>query len=386
MAGSYTKGDLEPAVKNVLITGGAGFIGSHLAADLIARGYRVTLLDNLSAQIHGENAPPPQLAGTSTFIRGDVRSREDWLRALRDQDVVVHLAAETGTGQSMYAVERYMDVNVRGTALLLDLLANQSHRVGRIVIASSRAVYGEGKYRCPQHGVVYPESRKAADMQRGDFSIKCPQCALELALVPTDEDSRLHPESIYGISKHAQEQMVLVTGRALGIPVVALRYQNVYGPGQSLRNPYTGILSIFSTRIRHGAPISIFEDGTESRDFVYIDDVVNATRLAIESDAAAHGVFNVGSGVATSVLAVAHGLREGLGGDSTVEVDGRFRLGDIRHNLADITRIRHALGFEPRTGFAQGLDRFIAWVRTQELPVDQFARSIEELERRGLYK
>lgn len=373
-------------MKNVLISGGAGFIGSRLASTLVSHGYRVTVLDNLSAQIHGEDGSSGNDTEHYSFIKGDVRSREDWLRALKDQNLVVHLAAETGTGQSMYQIERYVDVNVRGTAHLLDILANEPHSVEKMLVASSRAIYGEGKYHCPDHNDVYPFARYTADMQAGDFSVKCPVCGHEATLRPTDEDSRLHPSSVYGVSKHSQEQLFMTVGRSLGIATVALRYQNVYGPGQSLLNPYTGILSVFSTRIRNCAPISIFEDGKEGRDFVFIDDVIEATRLAIEKRASNFETFNVGSGVRTDVLTVAHLLRSALGGSCAIEVSGKFRVGDIRDNLADISKIKSLLGFVPKVEFAEGIRRFADWVRTQSVPKDRFEDSIEEMRRRGLYK
>lgn len=372
-------------VNNVLITGGAGFIGSSLTRDLAARGHRITILDNLSAQIHGSGSgmgPPAAHA----FVRGDVRSREDCRRALAGQEVLVHLAAETGTGQSMYDIERYVDVNVRGTAQLLDLLANEPHSVERIVVASSRAIYGEGKYDCGVHGTVYPGARRRADLERGDFEVKCPRCGRSARAVPTDEDSLPSPASIYGISKLAQEQLCMTVGRSLGIPTVVLRYQNVYGPGQSLRNPYTGILSIFSTRIRNGSAISIFEDGHESRDFVYIDDAVQATRLAVEADVQGVEVFNVGSGARTEVLSVAHALRAALGGTSPVVIDGSFRAGDIRESVADLARIRARLGYEPQVAFTTGIARFVEWVLAREVPQDRFDSTMDEMRRRGLYR
>jgi dTDP-L-rhamnose 4-epimerase len=373
-------------VKNVLISGGAGFIGCNLAVALASRKYRVTVLDNFSAQIHGDSTVifPAELE--IQILKGDVRSREDWLRSLVNQDVVVHFAAETGTGQSMYRIERYMGVNVLGTANLLELLANEPHSVKKILVASSRAIYGEGKYHCDEHGSIYPSSRAEADMLSGDFAVKCPACKRDVALLPTDEGSRIHPSSVYGISKQTQEQLFMTVAQSLRIPSVALRYQNVYGPGQSLLNPYTGILSIFSTRIRNGAPLSIFEDGNESRDFIYIDDVVEATRMAIESDAADYEVFNVGTGTRTDVLSVARRLCSALGGRSAIEVSGKFRVGDIRHNFADVSKIQARLGFFPKVQFEEGIRRFAAWVTAQPVPADRFDDSIEELRRRGLYK
>jgi dTDP-L-rhamnose 4-epimerase len=373
-------------VKNVLISGGAGFIGSNLAIELASRHYHVTVLDNFSTQIHGNKSANPAPSRGIRILEGDIRSRDDWIRALANQDVVIHFAAETGTGQSMYRIERYISVNVLGTATFLELLANETHSVKKILVASSRAIYGEGKYHCTEHGSVYPCSRTDADMSSGDFTVKCPVCRRDVALLPTDEDSKIHPSSVYGISKQTQEQLCMTIGRSLGIPSVALRYQNVYGAGQSLLNPYTGILSIFSTRIRNDAPISIFEDGKESRDFVYIDDAVEATRLAIESSAADYEVFNVGTGIQTDILSVAHLLRDALCGRNAIDVSGKFRVGDIRHNFADISKIHNRLCFSPKVTFEEGVRRFAAWVATQPIPADRFDYSIEEMRRKGLYK
>lgn len=372
---------------NILITGGVGFIGSNLARALVARGHTVTVMDNLSPQIHGENSPLlATIRDQVRFLHGDVRNREDWIVALEGQDSVVHLAAETGTGQSMYEIERYVDVNIRGTALLLDLLANHPHSVRKLVVASSRSIYGEGRYRCRDHGIVFPVARKAADMERGDFNVKCPYCQKNVELLATTEDSRIHPSSLYGITKQNQEQMILTLGDSLGIPAIALRYQNVYGPGQSLSNPYTGILSIFSTRIKNGNEIVIFEDGEESRDFVYIDDVVCATVASVELETPGQHVVNIGAGVRTSVLTVARSLIDAYGADVPVRVTGNFRLGDIRDNFADITAARELLGYEPETDFANGIRKFAAWVDAQAVVEDTYEKSIAEMKAKGLYK
>jgi dTDP-L-rhamnose 4-epimerase len=372
--------------RNTLITGGAGFIGSNLARALVAEGHHVTVLDNLSPQIHGQTPDLSVLPREVTLITGDVRSRSDLERALEGQTAVVHLAAETGTGQSMYEIDRYSDVNIGGTAKLLDLLTNQPHQVERIVVASSRAIYGEGKHRCEAHGIVYPVARSERDMSNQDFDVKCPVCGRTTECMATDESSRIHPSSVYGITKQVQEQLVLTVGKGLGLHAVALRYQNVYGPGQSLKNPYTGILSIFSTRLRNGHGISVFEDGRESRDFVYIDDVVAATMRALESPAAAGQALNVGSGVLTDVKTVAWTIKELLGAPGDVEITGNFRIGDIRDNYADMTLAKEVLGFTPQVDFATGIAQFIAWVEGQSLAADGFAQSIEELRSKGLYR
>jgi dTDP-L-rhamnose 4-epimerase len=376
---------------NILITGGAGFIGSNLALKLIERGYEVTVLDNLSPQIHGLNPDVTSpiyssIKGKVRFIQGSVTQREDWNKALDGQDAVIHLAAETGTGQSMYEIQRYANVNIGGTALMLDILTNEKNTIEKLVLASSRAIYGEGMYCCHEHGIVYPEARHDEDMMSGDFGCKCPKCKFAVELVPTSEDSKVHPVSVYGISKYTQEQLVLNVGASIGLPAVAFRYQNVYGPGQSLSNPYTGILSIFSTRIKNHASINIFEDGKESRDFVYIDDVVDATILGLEKDAANFDAFNVGSGIPTDILTVAKSLCKHYKKVVDIYVSGNYRLGDIRHNYADLKKIQRALSYEPHWTFEKGIEAFCAWVDQQDIQDDNYLQSLSEMKTKNLFK
>ena len=376
-------------MKNILITGGAGFIGSNLTKKLVSKGYCITILDNLSKQIHGKDQKSElynSIKEISTFILGDVCNEEDWKKALKGQDAVIHLAAETGTGQSMYEISRYNDVNILGTSHLLDFLANNKNSVKKLIIASSRSIYGEGKYKCENHGVVYPNEREASNMMKGKFDSFCDVCGSELDLMPTDENSKIHPSSIYGITKQQQEQMILLMGKSLGIPAVALRYQNVYGPGQSLSNPYTGILSIFSTRMLNGNDIDIYEDGEESRDFVFIDDVVEATILALEKEEANHQIFNVGSGEATTVSQVANSLKSLYNSNANISIGGSFRLGDIRHNYADLNKIKNLLGFTAKFDFQTGISRFVDWVKTQEVKEDKYEQSLNELKNKGLIK
>ena len=380
-------------MEKILITGGAGFIGSNLALALLKRGHQVTVLDNLSEQIHGKNPEETSSLYLSIkdkvhFIKGTVACRETLQKAIADNTVIVHLAAETGTGQSMYEIQHYTDVNIGATALLLDILTNEKHSVKKVVVASSRAIYGEGKYyNKTKNTFVYPLQRTDNDMQKGDFEVKDPQNHSDvLELVATTEDAIIHPTSVYGITKQVQEQLVMTVCPTIGIAGVAFRYQNVYGPGQSLKNPYTGILSIFSTQIKNGNGINIFEDGKETRDFVFISDVVDATVLGIEKETANNQVFNVGTGVATDVITVATELSNNYGIQVPITISGNYRLGDIRHNYADITKAKQLLGFEPKVSFKEGLKQFTDWVNTQEVEEDKYQQSIDEMKAKGLYK
>ena len=378
-------------IGRVLITGGAGFIGSHIALKLIEKGYEVTVLDNLLEQIHGEDPDKTSplycsIKDKVRFIKGDVCNKALLEQALEDVDYVIHLAAETGTGQSMYEIKRYIDVNVGGTALLLDILTNTKNHVKRVVVAESRAIYGEGKYHCRKCGDVYPTERKDKDMAKGDFECHCPMCGGKVQLVATTEDSAIHPSSVYGIGKQVQGQLVHLICKNIDIESVSFRYQNVYGPGQSLTNPYTGILSIFSNRIKNHKGINIFEDGKETRDFVYIEDVVDATIAGMEVPEANGHVFNVGTGIATDVLTVAQTLCKHYGIEVPLIVSGNYRLGDIRHNYADITLAKQILAFQPKWTFDSGIKQFTDWVNRQELQTDNYEASLEEMKQKGLFK
>jgi dTDP-L-rhamnose 4-epimerase len=383
--------DLSMSKRKILITGGAGFIGSDLSLFLLQRGYEVTVLDNLSEQIHGtepEKRSPLYLSiqDKVKFIKGSVTSAEDWNKAIGDNEIIVHLAAETGTGQSMYQIRKYTEVNIGGTALMLDILANNKTAVKKIVVASSRAIYGEGKYISHELGIVYPGHRSSKEMDAGNFEVTYPGTKEPLQLVATDEESKIHPSSVYGITKYNQEQMIMTVCPSLGIAPVAFRYQNVYGPGQSLSNPYTGILSIFSTLIKNNKPINIFEDGKESRDFVYIDDVVQATYMGIEKPEADGEIFNVGTGMATTVSEVAKLLVDYYGAEIPVQVTGNYRLGDIRHNYADIGKIEKLLSFKPAYDFKAGLKNFTDWVNSQEVQRSAYEESVKEMRSKGLMK
>lgn len=378
-------------MKNILVTGGAGFIGSHLSLFLARQGFEVTVLDNLSRQVHGdypEITSPLFLSikDRVRFINGDVTNYNDLMIAIKDQDAIVHLAAETGTAQSMYEIKKYCDVNIGGTALISNILINNKNRVKKLVVASSRAIYGEGKYYCSRDGIVYPGTRKEENLLRGDFKCKCPVCGGPVKLMPTSEDSKLLPTSIYGITKQCQEQIILTVAKSLGISAVALRYQNVYGPGQSLVNPYTGILSIFSTQIKNNKNINVFEDGMESRDFVYIDDVIDATFLSLLSREPEQIAFNVGAEEPVNVLTIAETLIKSYNSKVKITISGNYRVGDIRHNYADLNLIFNKLGYRPKVKFEQGIRSFCNWVEKQNIMEDRLEPTIEELKSKGLFR
>jgi dTDP-L-rhamnose 4-epimerase len=373
---------------DVLVTGGAGFIGSNLTRRLLKEGCRVTVLDNFSPQIHGGiEELAADIKGDVRLVKGDVRDGNVLRTALANQDAVVHLAAETGTGQSMYELVRYESVNIGGTTLLMDLIINdQARSIQKIVVASSRAIYGEGAYRCAEHGRVFPGTRSSARMDKRDFGLYCPKCGKSCCVIPTEEDSPFQPSSFYGLTKQLQEQMVIMMAAAKGIDAAALRYQNVYGPGQSLQNPYTGILAIFSNLAKSGSPINIFEDGEESRDFVFIDDVVNATWCCLSQELKGAHTLNVGSGQLTTVLEVVDAIRQFWHSDSEISISGQYRVGDIRHNYADLKKINQLTGFTSSISFDHGIQSFLTWASDQTATGSGYQRSLDELKARGLFR
>lgn len=377
-------------MKNILISGGAGFIGSHLALHLKNFGYKVTVLDILSKQIHGENPETDsflyqKILGEVEIIKGDVTKKEDWKKAVIGKDAIIHLAAETGTGQSMYDISKYVETNILGTSQLLEVLMTEKYSIKKIILASTRAVYGEGKYRDAENKVHYPKHRNTEKMSGGNFEIFGEDGEV-LNAIATDENSALHPSSIYGITKQNQEQILQTICPNLGIQSTILRFQNVFGEGQSLKNAYTGILSIFSTQILNGEDLQIFEDGKESRDFIHIDDAVEAIKLALENDISDQKIYNVGTGTSTNVLQVAHNLIYNYQKNVEVKITGQFRIGDIRHNFADISKIKNELNFEPKISFENGMKRFTDWVITQKVEANNFQRSLNEMEVKGFLK
>ncbi len=376
--------------KKILITGGAGFIGSKLCIRLNQKGYDVTVLDNLSPQIHGKYPEYSYLYNSmkdkAIFILGNVCDIHDWEKSIDGCEAVIHLAAETGTGQSMYQIEKYTRSNIGGTSIMWDYLVNNIHNVKKVIVASSRAIYGEGKYICEKDGIIYPEKRYDHDLMRGKFEPKCPICGNDLTPCATDEKSDIKPKSIYALTKYSQEQMTHMMGEATGIKTTALRFQNVYGPGQSLSNPYTGILSIFSNLAKSNGAINIFEDGNESRDFVYIDDVIDSIILSLENQAADYESFNVGTGTATNVLTVANIIKDYFNSWSKLTISGNYRVGDIRHNYADIRKIKEKLSYCPKIDFTTGIRKFLQWADEQKKQDSAYDKSLDELKSRGLFK
>ena len=372
----------------VLITGGLGFIGRHIAELLVDEGRPVLLFDNLSPQTHGA---VPQFSACELvkhpwveIFRGDVRRPADWEKVLPGVSYVIHLAAETGTAQSMYEISRYTETNVGGTATLLDYLANRKHSVARIILGSSRAVYGEGAYRCAQCGPVYPPMRSDERLRCAQWEPLCPGCGDAIEGAATPESAKLAPASIYAATKLAQEDLVRIAARAMGIPAVILRMQNVYGEGQSLQNPYTGILSILSNQLRLGKTLNLYEDGEESRDFVHVSDVARAVVFALHTGVGDGCVLNVGSGCACTIAEVAALLGERLGSKTRPNITGQYRVGDVRYALADLTAIQLRLGFEPLITLEEGLDRFVTWVKTQPVEPDRLVKATQELLDRDL--
>ena len=375
-------------MRKILITGGAGFIGSNVAKVLVKEGFQITILDNFLPQIHGDkNNLSEELEGKVKLIIGDVADKSVLYAALQGQDAVIHYAAETGTGQSMYAVSHYTNVNIQATANLCDYIINEEHQIKCVIVASSRSIYGEGKYYSPEHGTVYPNSRTFNNLKES-FEVCCPITGkYNLKVEATDESSKIHPSSFYGITKQVQEQMIILAAQLKSINGFALRYQNVYGPGQSLKNPYTGILSIFTRLALQNEEINIFEDGLESRDFVHIEDVVKATISCLKLEKKGQHILNVGSGIPTNVLEVAQEIVSYLSSESEIKISGAFREGDIRHNYADLNCINEVIGFEPKWSIKDGLHSFIDWALLQkDIPKNNsdYKKSIKELEDKGL--
>ncbi|MBI2143984.1 SDR family NAD(P)-dependent oxidoreductase [Candidatus Woesearchaeota archaeon] len=372
--------------QKVLVTGGAGFIGSFIVDELVRDGHAVRVFDSLEPQIHGPAGKIPDYLNKSEkveFVRGDVLDYGAFREAVKDVDVVFHEAARVGVGQSMYEVSRYVDTNTNGTANLLNILANEKHSVKKVLVAASMSSYGEGAYTCSKCGPVSPELRSEKQMSQRKWELSCSGCGSILMPVPASESKLLQPTSVYAITKATQEDLVLCVCRAYGIPAVSLRYFNVYGPRQSLSNPYTGVAAIFMSRIKNGSPPIIFEDGMQSRDFVSVHDIAAANMLAMKSGAADYGIFNVGTGRPITIMAVAEAIARIYGKSIKPTVTNNYRKGDVRHCFADISRIKSRLGFEPKVSFEDGMRELISWA-DKASAVDMVDKATTELKSKGL--
>ncbi|HEU5303243.1 MAG TPA: NAD-dependent epimerase/dehydratase family protein [Gemmatimonadales bacterium] len=371
----------------ILLVGGAGFIGRHLARRLAAAGHQLTVLDSLTVQVHGKSADfPAEVREAADCVRGDARRSRDLRKVLPGQELIYWLAAETGTGQSMYRVGRYLDTNVAALATLLDELVGGRANPPKIVLTSSRAVSGEGGYRCPKDGLVTPGPRSGLDPVHG-WSPRCPACGGSVQPVATGEQLPPRPTSVYGWTKLAQEQLFQVVGEAIDLDYSILRLHNVYGPGQALGNPYTGVLMVFFNRALDGEPLILFEDGEITRDFVHVNDVVSALEAAgLRPATDRRRVYTIGSGTPVTIRAAAEAIRAVAGSSSPISVGGQFRVGDIRFALADSSRAEAELGYRPRVSFTEGLTRLLPWVREQQRPRDRSDQSAREMARIGLLR
>ncbi len=366
---------------SALVTGGAGLIGSHIVDAALARGWDVRVLDSLERQTH-RDGKPKWVPAEVEFVHGDVRNRRDWERALDGIDIVFHEAAYGGY---MPEIAKFIHVNAYGTALMLETIRNKNLPVRKIVLASSQAVYNEGAYRCPEHGHFYGTTRPLAQLQRGDYDVRCPICGTASEPAPTDEGAPIGGENVYAISKFDQERLSLSWGRATGIPVVALRYSCTYGPRQSVFNPYTGVIAIFCTRLMNDMPPLVYEDGKQSRDLIFVEDVAAANMLVATDDRANGRVFNVGTGQAMEIGALASLLADRLGKPIAPLMPGQFRPGEMRALISDISRLAE-LGFAPKTDLATGIDRYLDWIRTQGDIKDYFAAAERGLRKKAVVK
>jgi dTDP-L-rhamnose 4-epimerase len=366
----------------VLVTGGAGFVGSHTVDALLRAGYNVRIFDSLDEQVH-QGHRPAWLPAEAEFVQGDVRDLDALRRAVAGVDVVVHLAAAVGVGQSMYEIARYMEVNTQGTANLLQALLDRGEKVAKLVVASSMSIYGEGQYRCENHGPIAPPPRSIAQLKVREWQMHCSRCGMGLEPLATAETKPLQCSSIYALSKRDQEEMALLFGRTYNIPVVALRYFNIYGTRQSLSNPYTGVAAIFASRLMNRRAPLIFEDGRQLRDFVSVHDVARANLLAIEKSNADGCALNIGTGHPVTIQQVADLLASTLDVRTPAEITGRYRAGDIRHCYADISLARDLLGYVPQFRLQDGIGELVEWLRSQSA-VDAFEEASSHLAKFGL--
>jgi dTDP-L-rhamnose 4-epimerase len=368
--------------KRILVTGGAGFVGSHTVDGLLRQGHEVRVFDNLTKQVHADGLPG-YLSKDIEFQLGDMRDMEAVRKAIEGVDVVYHLAAAVGVGQSMYEIARYMEINTQGTANLLQALLDRKSKVEKLIVASSMSIYGEGQYKCQEHGTMAPPPRPTHQLREKQWEVQCIKCGQELTPVPTKEDKPLQCTSIYALSKKDQEEMVLLFGRTYDVPVVALRYFNIFGTRQALSNPYTGVAAIFGSRLLNRNAPMIFEDGGQMRDFVSVHDIVQANLLAMQRSKADGMAINVGSGQPITVREVAGIMADELGSNAGLEITGKYRAGDIRHCYADISLAHKVLGYSPCYGFRDGVAELVEWLRSQTA-VDRVHEASQQLTSFGL--
>lgn len=373
---------MDKKYKNILVTGGAGFIGSFLVDKLIKNGYKVRILDNLEEQVHQEKIPL-YLNQNAEFIKGDVRDYKVLKNALTNIDAVFHLAAAVGVAQSNYQIKKYADTNIGGTSNLLDILVNENLKIKKIVTVSSMTGYGEGNYKCVNCGIVRPPLREELQLKKKDWNLYCPNCQRKVEAVATDEKALDFPNSVYGLSKKVQQDLTLLVGKIYKIPTVVLRGFNVYGPRQSLSNPYTGVTAIFISRLKNKQPLVIYEDGQQTRDFVSVHDMVEAFILALEKDHANNEVFNIGSGKGTTILEMARTLSSLLKESSIIKPNYKYRINDIRQCFADTSKVQSKLGWRSKVSLEEGLKELIEW-SSKEKALDKFSQAQKELQKKGL--
>jgi dTDP-L-rhamnose 4-epimerase len=367
----------------ILVTGGAGFIGSYIVDKLVEEGHDVRSYDNLDPQVHPGSRKPPYLNKSAEFIKGDVRDREGLKKAIKGAEVIFHEAACVGVGQSQYEIKKYSDVNIGGTANLFDILAEKRHRVKKVLVAASMSSYGEGEYRCPDCGKVNFEKRDEKKLKKKYWEPFCPNCKKGLSPVPTSEEKKRNSFSIYALTKRVQEDMAAVFARAYNFPVTALRYFNAYGPRQSLSNPYTGVCAIFISRIKNKKSPVVYEDGKQARDFISVHDIVRANIFAMKAAGDGFKAYNVGSGRPVAIKELAVSLAGYMGRDIPPHITHKYRKGDIRHCYADITRIEKDLGFTPETDFTVGMKELLEWSKGIKAR-DKFSIMQKELLKKGL--
>jgi dTDP-L-rhamnose 4-epimerase len=374
--------------KNILVTGGAGFIGSHLVDELVTLGHNVTIYDCLVPENFGDaQSPPIYMSNKARFIRANILDYENLKEAVKEADVVFHLASKLGIGKSMYEIRNFIQDNTLGTSNLLNILANENHSVKKLIVASSNSIYGEGSAVCEKCGIVKPKMREKEQLDRKDWNIKCPTCGSIVKSINTTENMNPDCTSIYAHTKMHQEQLCLLVGKAYSIDTTALRFFNVLGARQALSNPYTGVCAIFATSLLCGNPPLIYEDGKQSRDFVNVKDIVQALVLAITNPNAKNEIFNVGTGIATSVLQLAEKITQSINPNIKPRIVAQARFGDIRHCIADITKIKEKLGYKPKFQLEDSLKQVIEWVKLESKSKklqDKSTDAEKELKNKGI--